>query len=724
MLMYYPFGLLAAALLVIPSAMIQAAAPEVMPERTVVSWSAWPATNLLTKGAEAMPDKDGWLVVQTRKESGRVGVSIPMPPDARDLEAFAEVAVPVRNLGSENLRLTLRVDDEATESLPTVQHRKGIFEALISPGPEPVWLVVPLGDKHTNRLAGRFISMVGQPRDFIRRGSVNGANVTRLSIFTPDPTSAHRFAVGLVIARGTPAPFRDWPEARVFPFIDEFGQFAPRDWPGKIHTETDFAECRQRETADLAVHARPVDWDRYGGWAGGPQLSATGFFRAEKYQGAWWMVDPEGRLFWSHGVVRVGTRVRVGGIYHGTPLPDREPFFRLPAKDSPLGVFYGTQPQSTRGYYLGRDNHAVYDFLEANLCRKYGTNWSQEYAVQAQRRLASWGLNTIANSSDPLIYTQRKTPYTAIVYSAPLGRDEFRLQGSGGNWGKLPDPFDPGWRQLMDRTLSTELKASLDDPWCLGFFVDNELHWGDTCYLAEAALASPAGQFAKQALVAGLQKKYADLPALNAAWGTAFPTWDAILAATSLPDKKRPPVRQDLEAFSEQYLDAYFRGCRDAIKAAAPNHLYLGCRFAGSGNAMVMRVAAQYCDIVSINSYSTSVTDLRLPAGLDRPILIGEFHFDAMDAPMHPAGLVLVANHTDRARAYMTYVRSALQNPAVIGTHWFQFYDQPTTGRFDGENYQTGLVDVGDTPYWETIAACREMGNRLYQTRVQKFTRP
>ncbi len=86
------------------------------------------------------------------------------------------------------------------------------------------------------------------------------------------------------------------------------------------------------------------------------------------------MVDPEGRLFWSHGVVRVGTRIRVGTVYHGTPLPDREHYFRLPQRGSLTGAFYDTEPQSTRGYYVGREGHAVYDFLEANLFRKYGAN--------------------------------------------------------------------------------------------------------------------------------------------------------------------------------------------------------------------------------------------------------------------------------------------------------------------------------------------------------------
>jgi hypothetical protein len=54
----------------------------------------------------------------------------------------------------------------------------------------------------------------------------------------------------------------------------------------------------------------------------------------------------------------------------------------------------------------------------------------------------------------------------------------------------------------------------------------------------------------------------------------------------------------------------------------------------------------------------------------------------------------------------------------VVGAHWFQYQDQATTGRGDGENYQIGLVDVCDRPYPETIRACREVGYRLYGIRL------
>lgn len=36
--------------------------------------------------------------------------------------------------------------------------------------------------------------------------------------------------------------------------------------------------------------------------------------------------------------------------------------------------------------------------------------------------------------------------------------------------------------------------------------------------------------------------------------------------------------------------------------------------------------------------------------------------------------------------------------PAVVGMDWFQYFDEPTHGRDDGENFNFGLVDIHDQP--------------------------
>ena len=45
--------------------------------------------------------------------------------------------------------------------------------------------------------------------------------------------------------------------------------------------------------------------------------------------------------------------------------------------------------------------------------------------------------------------------------------------------------------------------------------------------------------------------------------------------------------------------------------------------------------------------------------------------------------------------------------PAMVGAHWFQYMDEPATGRSDGENYNIGLVDVTDRPYEELVSGLK-----------------
>jgi len=101
------------------------------------------------------------------------------------------------------------------------------------------------------------------------------------------------------------------------------------------------------------------------------------------------------------------------------------------------------------------------------------------------------------------------------------------------------------------------------------------------------------------------------------------------------------------------------------------------------------------------------------------PIIIGEFHFGALDRGLFHHGLKRAADQQDRADKYAEYVRGAIRNPYIVGTHWFQYQDQATTGRGDGENYQIGFVDIADTPYPETIAASRDIGRTMYEYRLK-----
>ena len=52
--------------------------------------------------------------------------------------------------------------------------------------------------------------------------------------------------------------------------------------------------------------------------------------------------------------------------------------------------------------------------------------------------------------------------------------------------------------------------------------------------------------------------------------------------------------------------------------------------------------------------------------------------------------------------------------PELIGMHYFQWVDQPYYGRFDGENYNIGVVTIQNLPYRELTEAMRITNERIY----------
>ena len=488
-----------------------------------------------------------------------------------------------------------------------------------------------------------------------------------------------------VFAQKTPEEF--------FPFIDRYGQFKWREWSGKIHSDDELKAAIATEDADLAAHPAPADHDKWGGWKDGPRVEATGAFYVRKIDGKWWFVDPDGCLWWSHGPLRVSpscgmTPIRGCGNPK-TPYFGREHYFEeLPSADSPFAAFYRTRDELMWPYYIRYGVTNTYDFTAANLCRKHGPDWLNVWAERVHRRLKSWGANTIANSSDIRVMRLSRTPYCDRfeLKSRTIAGTE-KLHG----WWPFRDPFDPSFVTHVREQMAAH-KAEMDDPWCFGFFVDNELTWGKPGDLARWTWESPDNQPAKVEFKRRLKAKYGVVPAT--------------------------PSDEDFNSFAQEIAEAYFRNVRDTFKACAPKKLYMGCRFSGAPETVV-RIAAKYVDVMSYNYYERDVRGFnRLPADIDKPVIIGEFHFGSLDrGPLRP-GLVMVRDQVERGAIYRRYLTSALEDPRFVGAHWHQYADDVATGRFDGENLQNGWVDICDNPYPEMVAAVRWVGANMYRIRA------
>ncbi|NIR00117.1 MAG: hypothetical protein GTN78_07920, partial [Gemmatimonadales bacterium] len=67
-----------------------------------------------------------------------------------------------------------------------------------------------------------------------------------------------------------------------------------------------------------------------------------------------------------------------------------------------------------------------------------------------------------------------------------------------------------------------------------------------------------------------------------------------------------------------------------------------------------------------------------------------------------------------RGQAYRVYLEDAAAKPWCVGVHWFTLYDESALGRFDGENWNIGFLDVCNRPYEEISAAAKVSHERLY----------
>lgn len=610
------------------------------------------------------------------------------PPEGQaawDFSRATQLAVDVENLSKDKqLRLNMQVAG------PHAGKRR---DANVGVGLNP-------GEKRTLRLPLPHEWKFAPPTDVPGIRTFDTSEISEISFFLQWP---YEFAMpGLVDCRltnlrleGEEDPTTGNRAPNYVPFIDVYGQFIHVDWPEKVRSADDLKRARVKELAELDTLPRPADWNRFGGWANGPKLRATGSFRVEKYEGKWWLVDPEGRLFFSHGLDVLSTY--------------NDPLKVLPGKEN----WFAELPPGVNRYQP----------TELALTQKYGTeDYRADYYDTLARRLEAWGMNSIGDWSRYELMHLGKTPYTL-----QLTDYDYKMPRIGNSNIKFYDVFDPRYIEKMKNLLPQMMekdpiyRKSIDDPMCIGYFIDNELNFGNRGSrqtLVDAILRAPAKQVAKQEFARDLQAKYKSVETLNQAWGTQHASWEAFLEATTVPETAA--YRADAGTFFKRMLDQYFRLARDAVKSAAPNRLYLGVRFVSTDSAIpeLYETCAKYADVLSVNIYSFSPANFPRENYPDVPVLIGEFQFGLLQRGMFSASLCAAGvSPEDRAHAYTRFMQGALVHPNIVGAHYFQYRDQPLTGRGDSEAYQIGFVDVTDTPYPEMTRAARAVGLNLYTYR-------
>jgi hypothetical protein len=153
----------------------------------------------------------------------------------------------------------------------------------------------------------------------------------------------------------------------------------------------------------------------------------------------------------------------------------------------------------------------------------------------------------------------------------------------------------------------------------------------------------------------------------------------------------------------------------DEVKKIDKHHLNLGMRYAWMSSDLLYKAGERF-DVFSINGYGIDpppTAEIAKRSG--KPVMIGEFHHGAVDRGLPATGIIGVLSQKDRADAYRNYIEQGFARPELIGMHYFQWIDQPFYGRFDGENYNIGIMDITNQPYPELTKAMTITNQRIYE---------
>lgn len=444
------------------------------------------------------------------------------------------------------------------------------------------------------------------------------------------------------------------------PALDALGQSNLARWKGKARSLKALRRMWRREEAEPVSAADLYGYGPYGGYRSHRLLpTPTGFFTKVMSDGRWWLVDPEGNAFLSVGACCIN-------LGSGGSVKDLDQRRNMLAQ-LPPEKFIRSERHSGR---------RTADFSAWNLERRFGPDYERAALELTIKRMDKWGVNTIGNWSDRRVERAGRKAFTCTM--SPAGIDE-------GLFG-LGDPYEPGIADRLRRSLAPLMEGYRDNPWLIGYYVGNEPTWLEQEQRVCDNLLSGPDRAMKAALSAWLAK-HGDTSQTRREF-----VWDTFDRYLSLVDS----VSHELD----------------------PNHMNLGYRFANphAVTRQVAAICARHFDVMSFNCYAIQPDRNlmnRLLEWTGLPMMVGEFHFGAVDRGLGQS-LFQVANQWERGQAYRFYVEQGFTHPGLVGVTYFTWMDEDILGRFDGENYNCGLIDVTNLPYREQTEAMMATASRLY----------
>jgi len=399
----------------------------------------------------------------------------------------------------------------------------------------------------------------------------------------------------------------------------------------------------------------------------------------------WWLVDPEGK-----------------------------PFFDV-----------GTDHVNYRAHWCEALGYAPY---HRHVEKKFGSE--EAWAASALERLRAWGFNTLPAGHSPILRHHGLPHILFASFGTSFAKREWICEPI--HWTGFPDVFSPRWETHCRFVARRMARESVGDPWCLGTFLDNELEWyGKKGHLVDEVFQLGPQRPAKRALVDWLLKRFGNLAEINRQLGTQHADEAALLAATTVPSSSAglDAVR---DGFLAEIAERYFAVAAGAMRAADPQHLVLGCRFAGRTPPPALAAAGKYNDVFTFNTYprvdfqdawradGVGGVVQRVPRELlemyqvvRRPMIITEWSFPALDSGLpckHGAGM-RVDTQEQKAACYRIFAQAMTDLPFMVGYHYFMWADEPAPGISSTfpEDSNYGLVNEKDETYTVLVQTATEV---------------
>ncbi len=385
----------------------------------------------------------------------------------------------------------------------------------------------------------------------------------------------------------------------------------------------------------------------------------------------------------------------------------------------------GADHVSYKGHWCQKLGYSPYN---RNVEAKYGDE--EGWAQSALQRLKDWNFNLLT-AGHSLSLRYRGIPHTEFLSlgAGYAAKDDIVPKTT---WTGFPNVFDPGFEEYCDKVCASRCRRNAEDPWLFGYFIDNELEWYGKSRresgLFEEAMKKPANHSAKRALMQFLQARYKKIADFNSVWGTSFGNFEDLADVTQPPMSAHQRAVADQRAFVRLVAERYFAVTTAAIRKYDPNHLILGCRFAGRAPD-IWDICGKYCDIVTVNYYGRVNLETEEAGDVEaklaewhkasaKPLMLTEWSFPALDSGLpclHGAGQRF-DTQAQKTRAFDIYQRAFFRLPFMVGSDYFMWADEPALGISDTfpEDSNYGLVNENDEPYAELTAKARALNPQVF----------